>query len=64
MTSNLQVEIDLLRQRALRNELTLEEVKRAVVLLREARGKAYMPTTKAAKAAKPSVDTTKLLEGL
>lgn len=59
-------ELARLRARASSNELSQEDCQRVVLLLREARGKAYVlpKAAKAPKAAAQQMDASKLLEGL
>jgi hypothetical protein len=62
--------VDLMRQKAIRGEMTLEEVKESVAFLREHRRKSAVrvpsssPAGKSAKPKAPLMNTDDLLKGL
>ena len=63
MTPQANAEIQVLRSKVLANSATPEDVRRAIELLREARGHAHV-TSAASKAKKAPVDSNKLLDEL
>lgn len=63
MTPEVSAEIAVLRQKANSNTMTQEDVRKAIELLRKARGQAAT-TSAASKAKKAPVDSDKLLDEL